>query len=70
MRFDASAVMNILDLTAVITKRQLAREYNPSILMQSAWAGILPLPSSSAAYTLDVSQKGIAWSELARYLTF
>jgi hypothetical protein len=31
---------------------------------------ILPLPSSSAAYTLDVSQKGIAWSELARYLTF
>lgn len=31
---------------------------------------ILPLPSSSAAYTLDVSEKAIAWSKLARYLTF
>lgn len=30
---------------------------------------ILPLPSSSAAYTLDGSQKAIAWVRLARYLT-
>ena len=33
-------------------------------------ADILMLPSSSAAYTLKVSQKAIAWSALARYLPF